>query len=186
MNSSNDGYINATTSLDPATPTEESLVHKLRMDEQHIRALAVILSLTGGLALSFALGAGIFLYWHLREFKRRKQSRQGYLLEQQSIESKSTTTTSCCSSNNSVLSRTSHEHQLPAAESQMTTIFPPPLLLPPTDTTVNAGPSAPSAKEFLNNDNLDAPSCCPHCISVDPPPPAYTPREEPDSCTHHP
>lgn len=54
---------------------DAALLHKLHSDEEHLRTLVVLLSLTGGLALSFALGIGIFLYWHVREYKRRRQRR---------------------------------------------------------------------------------------------------------------
>ncbi|CAO3655069.1 unnamed protein product [Mucor fragilis] len=59
-----------------ATTTEESsstLLHRLHTNERQLRTLAVILSLTGGLSLSFALGVGIMIYWYSRKCKQRRK-----------------------------------------------------------------------------------------------------------------
>ncbi|KAK4521072.1 uncharacterized protein ATC70_004062 [Mucor velutinosus] len=59
-----------------ATATEESsstLLHRLHTNERQLRTLAVILSLTGGLSLSFALGVGIMIYWYSRKCKQRRK-----------------------------------------------------------------------------------------------------------------
>lgn len=56
--------------------TEESsstLLHRLHTNERQLRTLAVILSLTGGLSLSFALGVGIMIYWYSRKCKQRRK-----------------------------------------------------------------------------------------------------------------
>lgn len=56
--------------------TEESsltLLHRLHTNERQLRTLAVILSLTGGLALSFALGVGIMIYWYSRKCKQKRR-----------------------------------------------------------------------------------------------------------------
>jgi hypothetical protein len=54
--------------------TEESrLLYRLHTNESQLRILAVVLSLTGGLVLSFALGVSILIYWHTRKSKKENQ-----------------------------------------------------------------------------------------------------------------
>ncbi|GAN09535.1 hypothetical protein MAM1_0273c09065 [Mucor ambiguus] len=77
---SSSSYFDPSTSdnhdISIATTTEESsstLLHRLHTNERQLRTLAVILSLTGGLSLSFALGVGIMIYWYSRKCKQRRK-----------------------------------------------------------------------------------------------------------------
>ncbi|KAL9557578.1 hypothetical protein MBANPS3_001302 [Mucor bainieri] len=78
--SSSSSYFDPSSSdnldMSMATTTEESsstLLHRLHTNERQLRTLAVILSLTGGLSLSFALGVGIMIYWYSRKCKQRRK-----------------------------------------------------------------------------------------------------------------
>ncbi|KAI9486973.1 MAG: hypothetical protein EXX96DRAFT_61233 [Benjaminiella poitrasii] len=50
-----------------------TLLHRLHTNERQLRTLAVVLSLTGGLAISFALGVGIMIYWYFRKCKQKRR-----------------------------------------------------------------------------------------------------------------
>ncbi|KAI8356705.1 hypothetical protein EDC96DRAFT_609463 [Choanephora cucurbitarum] len=50
---------------------ESSLIHRLYLNERQLRTLVVILSLAGGLALSFLLGVIILICWYSQ---RQKES----------------------------------------------------------------------------------------------------------------
>lgn len=66
--------------------TEESrLLYRLHTNESQLRILAVVLSLTGGLVLSFALGVSILIYWHTRKSKKENQQITPPLLFSQTI-----------------------------------------------------------------------------------------------------
>ncbi|KAI7885893.1 hypothetical protein K492DRAFT_179399 [Lichtheimia hyalospora FSU 10163] len=158
---------------------DESTVNRIRADESHLRALVVILSLTGGLAIAFGLGAGICLYWHCRAFRRRKlqkrqlnQQRDEEVAtppmqesQQQSVDLPAIIVTSP-SENITPLTAIENSHTAPSSPSlpPMTTTAtvaqpspppPPPsqpvIPTPPDTSTVREepGPSAPSAKELL-------------------------------------
>lgn len=69
----NDTVTTALWNSDPQEPTD--MLHALHRDEKELRVLAVILSLTGGLVLSFLLGVGIFVYWHWRSYRTRQRKK---------------------------------------------------------------------------------------------------------------
>ncbi|KAI7897868.1 uncharacterized protein BX663DRAFT_276711 [Cokeromyces recurvatus] len=68
--------ITANAYTDTLTTSEQvpssTLLHHLHINERQLRTLAVVLSLTGGLAISFALGVGIMIYWYFRKCKQRR------------------------------------------------------------------------------------------------------------------
>lgn len=179
----------------------ESLVYKLRNDERHIRVLAVVLSLTGGLALSFILGVGIFLFWHIREcdkrHKRRRrkktldlpyatsskdlqveqdqQRRQREQQQQQEIPPPPPATT--------ISSRSSVPNAVPEPKLAPTTFAPAASAIPSApypvirDEADTPTPSAPTAKEILEQYHPSPSSSSRHCHQCQIPPPAYTPSE---------
>ncbi|KAI8073415.1 uncharacterized protein B0P05DRAFT_588699 [Gilbertella persicaria] len=59
-----------------AKESSSSLIHRLHTNESQLRTLAVVLSLTGGLSLSFALGVGILIYWYSRKCKQRRNTKR--------------------------------------------------------------------------------------------------------------
>ncbi|KAI8073796.1 hypothetical protein BC940DRAFT_329358 [Gongronella butleri] len=61
--------------LMPAETVSSDMLRALHHDERELRHLVVILSLTGGLVLSFLLGVGIFIYWHWRAWSHRRRKR---------------------------------------------------------------------------------------------------------------
>ncbi|CAO3598633.1 unnamed protein product [Absidia cylindrospora] len=65
--------IASSASSDQQEPTD--MLHALHHDEKELRILAVVLSLTGGLVLSFLLGVGIFVYWHWRAWRARRRKK---------------------------------------------------------------------------------------------------------------
>ncbi|CEG74391.1 hypothetical protein RMATCC62417_09618 [Rhizopus microsporus] len=54
------------------TVEDSVLLYRLHTNEVQLRTLAVILSLTGGLALSFAVGVGILIYWYAKRGNQKK------------------------------------------------------------------------------------------------------------------
>ncbi|PHZ14246.1 uncharacterized protein RHIMIDRAFT_116057 [Rhizopus microsporus ATCC 52813] len=54
------------------TVEDSVLLYRLHTNEVQLRTLAVILSLTGGLALSFAVGVGILIYWYAKRGNQEK------------------------------------------------------------------------------------------------------------------
>lgn len=155
---------------------DESTVNRIRADESHLRALVVILSLTGGLAIAFGLGAGICLYWHCRAFRRRKL-RKSQLQQHRDEEisvlpmqenqqpapvdlpaiivtSPSENITPLTAIENSHTTASSSPSTVPMTTATTTTAQPPsqPVIPTPPDTSTvleEPGPSAPSAKELL-------------------------------------
>lgn len=59
--------------------SSSTLLQKLHTNERQLRTLAVVLSLTGGLALSFALGVGIMIYWYCHKYKQKGLFEEGGL-----------------------------------------------------------------------------------------------------------
>ncbi|CAO3628257.1 unnamed protein product [Mucor hiemalis] len=59
--------------------SSSTLLQKLHTNERQLRTLAVVLSLTGGLALSFALGVGIMIYWYCHKYKQKGIFEDGRL-----------------------------------------------------------------------------------------------------------
>ncbi|KAI8329906.1 hypothetical protein BD560DRAFT_451587 [Blakeslea trispora] len=57
--------MNKTISLGDST-----LIHRLHSNERQLRTLVVILSLAGGLALSFVLGVGILICWSSQRYRK--------------------------------------------------------------------------------------------------------------------
>lgn len=156
---------------------DESTVNRIRADESHLRALVVILSLTGGLAIAFGLGAGICLYWHCRAFRRRKL-RKSQLQQHRDEEisvlpmqenqqptpvdlpaiivtSPSENITPLTAIENGHTTASSSPSLVPMTTATTTTAQPPssqPVIRTPPDTSTvleEPGPSAPSAKELL-------------------------------------
>ncbi|KAI9310279.1 hypothetical protein BX666DRAFT_2009923 [Dichotomocladium elegans] len=151
---------------------DQAIVNKIRADESHLRALVVILSLAGGLALSFGLGAGICLYWHLRKFRRKKHLRKPPHTSSAAIETAVIRTpptgpviipasSSVCDmgSASSPIGRqrqpTFDFTHVPPSSAAAAEPLPQVLVPPMVDTRINnegapqPGPSAPSAKEVL-------------------------------------
>ncbi|CAO3613038.1 unnamed protein product [Cunninghamella blakesleeana] len=72
----------------PSSITEEiiganDMLHALHRDERELRVLAVLLSLAGGLVLSFLLGVGIFIYWHWRAYRTRRLKRKKKIMNKE-------------------------------------------------------------------------------------------------------
>lgn len=86
--------------------SSSTLLQKLHTNERQLRTLAVVLSLTGGLALSFALGVGIMIYWYCHKYKQKGLFEEGGLFNDNESDdsdddekSNSTTNSSGCSCN---------------------------------------------------------------------------------------
>ncbi|KAI8366813.1 uncharacterized protein BYT42DRAFT_143818 [Radiomyces spectabilis] len=132
--------------------TEEAsttLLHRLHTNERALRTLAVVLSLAGGLVLSFTLGVGIFVYWYFRKYKRRRHS----VIDEKPSKSMtvSNTTTYAPHNEDSVdkdITRQSTTLDNPTRPLSIRKVLPaslPPLPMPQES---GAEPSAPSAKEL--------------------------------------
>lgn len=154
------------------TGTEESpstLLHRLHTNERQLRTLAVVLSLTGGLALSFALGVGILIYWYTRKCKEKRR-----LLNKRDKENdeESNTSSLYCPSCHPEQERPTVVEESPveaiASTSSQALLdnLPPP---PPTAPTPE--PSAPTEKEIHMASRHDHEALCHVCLH---PPPAYT------------
>ncbi|CAO3642643.1 unnamed protein product [Cunninghamella echinulata] len=97
--------MNTMTSSTITSPEETNgptdMLHALHRDERELRVLAVILSLAGGLVLSFLLGVGIFIYWHWRAYRARQLKRKKNKDDKRKLSCTSTlSTTSSTTSNN--------------------------------------------------------------------------------------
>lgn len=157
------------------TSTEESpstLLHRLHTNERQLRTLAVVLSLTGGLALSFALGVGILIYWYSRKCKERRRllSHQ----DKENDEESNSSSLHCPSchpqiepSIKSIANETRQIQAIASTSSQaLLDSLPPPPLTAPTPI-----PSAPTEKEIHMAIRHDHEALCHECQN---PPPAYT------------
>jgi hypothetical protein len=151
------------------TATEEAsstLLHRLHTNERQLRTLAVILSLTGGLALSFALGVGILIYWYSHKCKQKRQQQKSYppsehnsiVVYQEPSEQHSH-------------HHHHHHHERELEEASIPSepgpssnepMIPQFLIPPPISTVQTPEPSAPTAKEL---------HMCDDCMA---PPPAYS------------
>jgi hypothetical protein len=173
--------------------SSSTLLHRLHTNESQLRTLVVILSLTGGLALSFVLGVGIMIYWYFRKCKQKRRLSDKKPSNQDDDEYEDDDEKSfysyCAACNlmrqqqeeqEQDRSSVSHHESISTAsrntdqQDEIISIPPLPLaLLLPTPE-----PSAPSAKELSHaNQNIASSSTshpeelCHHCLV---PPPAYT------------
>ncbi|ORZ00105.1 hypothetical protein BCR43DRAFT_129602 [Syncephalastrum racemosum] len=180
---------------------EAALLHKLRSDEEHLRTLVVLLSLTGGLALSFALGIAI---QHHSTPSHQYNDEEDDIMQVpvQPLASSSPVQPPASIPNASEAHVANPDDEDEAYHSSISktpatpSLPPPPPPVPAMESAREAvPPSAPSAKELIASSSLcmesneasssSSSSCCPHCPSppfmvsralmtaVEPPPPAY-------------
>lgn len=172
------------TSIPTNIITEDSpsiLLHRLHTNERQLRTLAVVLSLAGGLALSFALGVGIMIYWYLHKCKQKR--RLGDEAFDDDDDDDSDDEKSSSSSYSICNPRNCNFYDIPSATPVATTSImagiPQETLildlpLPPVSLVPIPEPSAPSAKELHTHTNATGSThedLCHDCLL---PPPAYT------------
>lgn len=156
MNSSDDNNSSQTTALGAPKDEVRSIIHS---DETQLRTLVVVLSLAGGLVLTFILGFGIYLCWHCR-------ARRSHRLKKEDKHSCS----SICSSSSSLPSK-SHHPSGSSKEQNMNQVL---QAVPSSFTSDALAPaSAPPAKE-LDWDNHCNSSDIYVCSLHESLPPAYT------------
>ncbi|KAG2213161.1 hypothetical protein INT47_011310 [Mucor saturninus] len=176
------------TSIPTNIITEDSpsiLLHRLHTNERQLRTLAVVLSLAGGLALSFALGVGIMIYWYLHKCKQKRRlgdrNTDNHEQDEEDSDDGKSLYSICNYRNCDFYNRDNPNH--PTAEEEqvqeeiilldnLTT-----LPLPPISLVSTPEPSAPSAKELHIHTHTNATSSSAHedlCHDCLLPPPAYT------------
>jgi hypothetical protein len=156
------------------------LLHRLHSNERQLRTLAVVLSLAGGLALSFALGVGIMIYWYLHKCKQKRRLGDETFDDDgdDSDDEKSCSAgySYCNSRNCDYYNNTPTEipqESTTAVIDQDILVLP----LPPISLVPTPEPSAPSAKELhIHNHNNNATTSTNEelCHDCSIPPPAYT------------
>lgn len=171
------------TSIPTNIITEDSpsiLLHRLHTNERQLRTLAVVLSLAGGLALSFALGVGIMIYWYLHKCKqKRRLGDRNRDTEDHSDDDSDDEKSlySVCNWRNCDFYSNQDTPAVPIDEESQEEIIVDPLPLPPISLVSTPEPSAPSAKELHIHTHTNATTSTTHedlCHDCLLPPPAYT------------